>query len=65
MDNRKIYINRDDILTGSSDPNGAITSTFQGQMYVDSNYNYYVAKKAGTTEWNYLLSSKTEITFEQ
>lgn len=65
MDNRKIYINRDDILTGSSDPNGAITSTFQGQMYVDSNYNYYVAKKAGSTEWNYLLTSKTEITFEQ
>lgn len=64
MSDRKIYINRDDILTGALDPNGRVKSTFKGQMYVDNKNNFYYSLEANSTRWAYLLSSEEEITFK-
>jgi hypothetical protein len=65
MNDRKIYINRDDILTGVLDPNGRVKSTFKGQMYMDANNNLYYSLEANNTRWTYLLSSEEEITFDE
>ena len=61
MSDRKIYINRDDILTGTLDPNGRVVSKFKGQMYVDASNNFYYSLEAKDTKWAYLLTSDTAI----
>ena len=65
MSDKKIYINRDDIYTGSDDPNGSVRAKFKGQLYIDSQNRYYIAQEAGTTVWHYLLTSVDKIDINQ
>lgn len=66
MNNRKIYINRDDILNTLSNPNGNIISTFKGQMCVDADNNFYYSLEENSTRWACLITSTDgNINFEE
>lgn len=66
MNNRKIYINRDDILNTLSNPNGNLTSAYKGQMCVDADNNFYYSTEANSTKWACIMASPDgSINFEQ
>ena len=65
MNDKKIYINRDDIYTGTADPNGVIKAKFKGQLYIDNQNKYYFAEDKDSTVWHYLLTSVNKVDLEQ
>ena len=65
MSDRKIYINRDDILTGVLNPNGRITSKFKGQLYIDAEDNYYYSLEAISTDWVRIMTTANEVTIDE
>ena len=65
MNDRKIYINRDDILTGVLNPNGRVNSKFKGQLYIDMNDNFYYSLEANSNRWAYLFTTDGELTFDE
>ena len=66
MNNRKIYINRDDILNTLSNPNDNLTSAYKGQMCVDADNNFYYSIEANSTKWACIMASPDgSINFEE
>lgn len=65
MNDRKIYINRDDILIGTGNPNGKIVSKFKGQPYMDEYNDIYYALEANESVWSLILSSTEGIDFDE
>ena len=61
MNDKKIYINRDDIYTGTADPNGVIKAKFKGQLYIDNQNKYYFAEDGALILDSYLLEKPEEL----